>query len=338
MDFTFAQLRQWANGRTIADVPCPNCLEGCKTLAGRKRKCLRIYDEKDDFITYTCARCSTTGYATPDDGTVTRDAIKIVKTPVEKSDKSGLCNFLWDKSAPAIGSLAQVYLESRQCWPSVLCQNIRFLAAREHKGQHYPPAMIARFGFPEAPITGVHLTKLAPDGRAKAGTDADKLTMGDTVGQPIVIHSNPAHRQLIISEGIEDTATLTNVTGWNGWAAGTAGRIPAVVAVAAQRGFAPIYVTRDTDWSKPDRPEGQRGASKRALEQAAMITPIIPVSFGRLTEKSTLDANAMFRRHGAVMVKASIDWCEIQERWARGELQEHHEMQRLLTPLRKILQ
>lgn len=336
MELTFAQLRGLSGKTDITDVPCPLCLNDCKTNEGRKRKCLRIWDNGEDFITFQCARCCQGGYAKPDDGSTSETTPKVEKNPVEKQDKSGLCQFLWDKSVPAIGSIVQTYLETRQCWRA--CPNIRFLAGREYNGKRYEPAMISRFGFEDDPVTGVHLTKLRPDGRGKAGTDADKLTMGDTVGQPIVIHTNDDSDEILIAEGIEDTESLVMVAGWTGWAAGTANRIPAVVATAVQRGYRKIYVAQDMDHIKnmETRPEP---ASKRALAQAHAITPVIPLWFGGLiTGRATsLDANKLLISHGSAYVMAAIQWCDAQEMFRRGLLN-FHQFKHIEKDLLKILQ
>lgn len=109
---------------------------------------------------------------------------------------------------------------------------LRFMPAR---GDH-PPAMISRFGDAARP-TGVHLTKIKPDGSGKAGTDKDKIMIGASQGQPIIVADNPDREELIIAEGIEDAASLALVTGWSAWAAGSAGRIAHVVAAGCGFGL-----------------------------------------------------------------------------------------------------
>lgn len=316
-DLSFALLRSLSGKTDITDVPCPLCAGAATTNAGRKRECLRIWDAGEDFISFTCARCLVSGYAKPDDGSVTSTAPKVEKKPVAKEDKGPFCNFLWDKSLPAIGSLAQVYLQSRACWPDHAPANIRFMPASERNGRHYPPTMIARFGFAGEPLTGIHLTKLRTDGQGKAGTDTDKRTMGDTIGQPIVLHTNADATEIVIAEGIEDTSSLVIATGWTGWAAGTAGRIPAVVATAVQRGYKKIYVAKDLN--NKNMVTQQVGASTRALEQAAAIARVIPLRFGTPFNKGSADAdaNTFLRQHGKLKTKAMIDWCEAH--WIKSQ-------------------
>jgi hypothetical protein len=44
--------------------------------------------------------------------------------------------------------------------------------------------MIARFDFGD--VTGIHLTKLKPDGSGKPGAEKDKLMIGPSRGQPVI--------------------------------------------------------------------------------------------------------------------------------------------------------
>lgn len=335
MELTFATLRGLSGKTDVTDVPCPVCAGECKTSAGRKRKCLRIWDDGGDFITFTCARCGTAGYAKPDDGSTQGPVPKVDKAPEPKVDKSGLCRFLWDKSQPAIGSIVQRYLEARGCWNGPR-STVRYLPAREHQGRLYEPAMISRFGFEDEPVTGVHLTKLKPDGSGKANTDPNKLTMGDTIGQPVVVHDHDTSEHLIIAEGYEDTESLIRATGWSGWMAGTAGRIPAVVATAVKRGFKTIYVAKDVDHKSMTT--GQAGASTRALEQASAIAPIVPLSFGGTVFglEHHLDANVALQKYGKDWLWAAVEWCDLQVQFER-KLLTFHQLDRMRQRLKKIL-
>jgi hypothetical protein len=99
--------------------------------------------------------------------------------------------------------------------------------------------MIAAFGLAEEPepgvldininkITGIHITKLSPDGSGKAGTNKDKIMLGPSMGQPIVLAPCNDLSGLVITEGIEDALTAHEVSGRGAWAAGSAGRLPAL--------------------------------------------------------------------------------------------------------------
>lgn len=295
------------NQAGVTDVACPNCGPDCKSEANRRRKVLRIWDD-DNFVTYKCARCEMSGWARDEAANRTIEARPQRPAPPER-DKAGLARFLWSQSAPLLGSLAERYLRSRQCY--VASDNLRFLPA----GGNHQPAMIARFGSGE--VTGVHLTKLLSDGGGKAGTDKDKIIIGPSMGQPIIIQDNPEREELNIAEGIEDAASLGIVTGWSAWAAGTAGRIPPVLA--ASKPFPKVFCAVDLDWGKKER------AGPKALSKSRAIRPdLIPLKIEKaLGFKGKLDANKALALYGNDIVLAAIEWCENQERFARGEIGFH---------------
>jgi len=308
MTLDLIQLRTLNGNRAgIADVACPNCGPDCKSGANRQRRVLRIWDN-DDFVTYKCARCEIAGWARDNSAVASRPA----RTQQEKSperDGVELAKYLWSVSSPLAGSLAETYLRSRQCW--IPSENLRFLPPR---GEHRS-AMIARFGAAE--VTGVHLTKLNADGTGKAGTHNDKIIIGPSMGQPIILSDNQEREELTVAEGIEDAATLAIVTGWSSWAAGTAGRIPAVLADSMQ--FGKVFCAVDLDFGKKER------AGPRALNKSRAIrSDLIPLKIEKaLGFKEKLDANKALIRFGAGPLLAAIEWCENQERFAKGEIGFH---------------
>ena len=168
------------------------------------------------------------------------------------------------------------------CW--VDCPNIRFLPGLDG----FEPAMITRFG-QDDPVTGIHLTRLRPDGTGKAGTEKDKIMLGPSAGDPIVVWNNPERLDLFITEGIEDAASIVVATGLNCWAAGSAGRIPTTLPHA--RSFETVFVAADGDY-----------AGRRALQLAREKRPdIIALDFG------DHDANATLQKHGADAILSAID-------------------------------
>jgi hypothetical protein len=105
--------------------------------------------------------------------------------------------------------------------------------------------MVAAFGLadeiepgvvsiPAAAVMGVHLTRLAPDGRGKAGTDTDKIMIGTPLGTPIVLAPPNDLNGLAISEGIEDALSVHEATGLGAWAAGAASFLPALAAAVPE--------------------------------------------------------------------------------------------------------
>jgi hypothetical protein len=168
--------------------------------------------------------------------------------------------------------------------------------------------MISRFGL-SRDLTGVHLTKIAPDGQGKAGTDKDKLMLGPSAGQPIVVHDNPDRTELIVAEGIEDAASLALATGWSAWAAGAAGRIAAVVGLASS--FGKVFVSADRD-----------RAGRRALDDARKLRPdLIPLRVWKaLPLRAATDPNKAMILYGSDALLATIEWCETQAAFGRGEM------------------
>lgn len=282
------------------DVACPECGPKCKTAANRTRKVLRVWDD-GAFVTFKCARCEIHGWAKDERGEVSQAAPR--ETAPER-DRAELAAYLWGQSRPLAGSLAEVYMRSRQCF--IASSALRFLPARNE----HPPAMIARFG--SGPVTGVHLTKLRRDGAGKAGTDKDKIMIGPSMGQPIILADNQDRAELLGAEGIEDAASLALVTGWSAWAAGSAGRIAAMLASAGR--FGKIFVAVDYD-----------AAGDAALARAqAVREDVIPLRLARiLGTRDALDANKALIRHGKDVLLGAIEWAEAQNEFARGRISFH---------------
>lgn len=304
--FDFDLLDRLSGTKAIADAACPACGPQCKSPANQRRKVLRIWND-GEFATYKCARCDAAGYAKVDGPALNRPSRPVTPPDAKpEKDKAELARYLWAKSLPLSGSLAETYLRARKCFIGSV--NLRFLPA---KGEHHA-AMIARFG--SGPLTGVHLTKLRADGLAKAGTENDKIIIGPSMGQPIVLVDNPDREELLTAEGIEDTASLAIATGWSAWAAGTANRIGPVVA-AAPKSFK-VFLASDLDWGKPDSIR----AGPRALRAAMDARPdLVPLHFERALGIK-VDANQAMIRFGADVVLAVIEWCEAQAMFSRQEI------------------
>lgn len=293
---TLTELRELTGGRAgVHDVACPLCGPLRHSPANRTRRVLRIWDD-GELVTFKCARCDEHGWAR---GAHNRNARAERPAPLPKQDKAETARALWRRSVPAPGSLAETYLRGRRCWFD--SPSIRFLPARGR----FPPAMIARFGTDDA-ITGIHLTRLQVDGTGKAGTETDKLMIGPTLGQPIVVSDNIEREELIITEGIEDAASYAVATGWSAWAAGAAGRIPACLTQARH---IKIYVAMDDD-----------KAGRRALEQARAVRPdLLPINCAKLFGRQ-LDANRIIMRYGVDVLLCSIEWTELQNECAAGRI------------------
>lgn len=306
---SFEVLDALASTKSITDAACPLCGPDCKSGINQRRKVLRIWRDEADFITYKCARCEASGYARRE----ARPSASAAPRPKRETppaepprDKSDLARFLWDKAQPIAGTLAETYLRSRCCF--IETSAIRFLPARD---QHHA-AMIARFG--TGPVTGVHLTKLRADGRAKAGTENDKIIIGPSMGQQIVLFDNEEREEIVIAEGIEDAASIAIATGWTTWAAGTANRIPPVVAAAPKA--VRILLASDLDWGKPERVR----AGPRNLAKAVETRPdLVPLHFERCLGIG-VDANRAMIKFGREAVMAVVEICDARARFAAGEI------------------
>jgi hypothetical protein len=182
------------------------------------------------------------GYAR-EDGAKAPDPVELARTKAEAQRfaataaeaKRHKARWLWDQRRPIRGTPAEKYLREARAYGGSLPATIGFLPAR---GQH-TPAMIAAFAIPTeiepgqisimaSAVMGVHLTRLAVDGSAKAGTDADKIMIGTPRGVPIALAAVGDLLGLAITEGIEDALSVHEATGLGVWAAGSASFMPAL--------------------------------------------------------------------------------------------------------------
>jgi hypothetical protein len=181
-------------------------------------------------------------------------------------DNRGMALALWRRRCPVVeGGPVWRYLREARGYDGPIPATLGFLPAR---GKH-PPSMIAAIGLADEPepgalairddvVRGVHLTRLKPDGGGKAGTAADKLTIGQgSVGTPIVLAPPNDLMGLAITEGIEDGLSVKAATGLGAWAAVSAGRMSALADVV------PDYVECVTIFGHRDA-AGEYGARELA--------------------------------------------------------------------------
>lgn len=227
------------------DVACPLCGPDRRSERNRRRAVLRIWYTSPDFLTYSCARCGIRGYARADGKARSLVPSKLdsrsggqaqsVKSDLARRDKA---RWLWNCRKPIEGTPAETYLRRARCYGGPLPPTLGFLAPH---GAH-PPAMIAAFGrakelkpgvicISDDDVTGVHVTRLSPDGWRKADTDTPKIMIGIPAGSPIVLATSSELGGLAIAEGIEDTLSVHEATGLGAWAAGAASLLPALAPV-----------------------------------------------------------------------------------------------------------
>jgi hypothetical protein len=111
----------------------------------------------------------------------------------------------------------------------------------------------------DAVVTGVHITRLVPDGSDRErGEDAkNKIFIGRSTGSPIVLAPLNDLLGLAVTEGIEDGLSVFAGTGLGVWVAGCASRMPAL----AER--IPSFTDCITIYAHGDD-AGQDGARKLA--------------------------------------------------------------------------
>jgi hypothetical protein len=232
---------------------------------------MRVWRLEPGFATFHCARCGERGH-TRDGSTKRPDPAALARARAEVAEREHIAamerlskaRWLWSVRAPIAGSVAETYLRNARRYGGPLPATLGYLSPR---GKHWP-AMIAAFGLAhevepgviaiaDTAVTGVHLTRLAPNGTGKAGTDHDKIMIGSSVGSPIVLAPPNDLLGLAVAEGIEDALSAHEATGLGAWAAGCASRLPAIADVI------PSYIDCVTVLADDDA-DGRRHAAELA--------------------------------------------------------------------------
>jgi hypothetical protein len=251
------------------DVACPICGPECRTPANQRRKVLRIWRLATSFASYRCARCEMQGYAR-DGRAPPADPAEVAKARGEErkfgieaaEERRRKARWLWNRRQPTADSPVERYLREARGYRGPIPRTIGFLPG----APGFAPAMITAFALLDelefAPIDGsavmaVHLTRLAPDGSAKAGTETDKIMIGTPRGTPIVLSAVNDGLGLAITEGIESGLSISEGTGLGVWVAGSAPFLPALVDAI------PSYVDTVSVIAEPDE-AGRRFAHELA--------------------------------------------------------------------------
>jgi len=241
------------------DVACPICGPERRSPVNQRRRVLRIWRDPG-FASFNCVRCGEHGYVR--DGSAAHvDPVALARARAEaaerdrqsSADRLSKARWLWSRRKPIIGTLAETYLRDVRGYGGPLPATLGFLPAR---GKH-DPAMIAAFGIASEPepglleiadiqVRGVHLTRLAPDGSGKAGTERDKIMIGSSIGYPIILAPPNDLLALAFVEGIENGLSVYKATGWGVWVAGSASRLPAL-ATAVPRYIESVRIVGDDD-------------------------------------------------------------------------------------------
>jgi hypothetical protein len=239
----------------VFNVQCPLC-----SPHRRKKhlRCLRVWHEEPDFITYNCKHCDARGFLHPARAIVSPVRRKRLQAQADERNvihhqkQRRKARWLWQGAAPIQGTLAEKYLRSR----GIKCPLPSTLRFRPARGVH-PPAMISAFGIPAESIPGrldvaqmqisdLHITRLRADGLDKADVDNPKITLAPSSGLPIVCAPVNDLGGLAICEGIEDALAIHQQTGLGAWAAGCANRLPPL-ARAVPRYVESVIIAIDDD-------------------------------------------------------------------------------------------
>ncbi len=181
--------------------PCPQCDRGPKDDA------LAITHDERGIVSF-CHRC---GFTSADNTVPLRisppRAIR-ADTPLDWSTKA---ESIWRKTQGLRGTLGETYLRHRGCLLPPRDSHLRFLPADDR----HPPGLCAavsdiRTGRP----ISLHFTRLAVDGRGKAGTDHDKMLLGGHRKRGGCIRLWPdeaATSGLALAEGIETALAAAHI-------------------------------------------------------------------------------------------------------------------------------
>jgi hypothetical protein len=267
-----AIIGQLARGRFgVFDAACPQCGPERRRPIKQKKPVLRIWRIDQRFASYHCARCGMKGHTR--DGSIARiDPAAIARAKAEAAERDRItraerlskAQWLWSRSRSIAGTVAESYLRDARGYAGPLPATLRFLPSRGDHGA----AMLAAFGMATEPEPGrididagdvcaVHITRLAPDGSGKAGTERDKIMVGLSAGSPIVLAPPNDGLGLAITEGIEDALSAHVATGLGAWAAGAASFLPALAPAI------PAYVDCITILADDDA-DGRRHAAELA--------------------------------------------------------------------------
>jgi integrase len=123
----------------------------------------------------------------------------------------------WRPSIHAAGTLAQVYLESREIKVPIP-PSLRYLPNGKHSGTGLSfPCLVAAITGLDRRVTGVHRTYLRADGRGKAGVSLPKQALG-IIGTGSV-HLAPVKTEIGLAEGIETALSAMQLFKVPTWAA-----------------------------------------------------------------------------------------------------------------------
>lgn len=188
---------------TTTRAPCPQCNKG-----PRDRALSTTTDERG-----TVSHCFRCGYVKAEN--LERRPLEPVRSAPPKSTEplewSARAQAIWDRTVPLRGTVGEVYLRHRGCILPPADSDLRFIPASDK----YPPSLCARVTDAEtnAPMT-LHFTRLAADGRGKAGGEQDKLLLAGHRKRGGVVRlwsDGSVTHGLALAEGIESALAAAHL-------------------------------------------------------------------------------------------------------------------------------
>lgn len=262
----------------VHDTVCPLC-SPMRKPANRRKRVLKIWRPDPDFATFNCAHCLAHGYVR--DGSARLDPVALERAKREAAERQRVASadrlqkarWLWSKRRRLAGSIGETYLREARGYTGPLPATLGFLPTRGK----YPPALIAAFGMPEElefgqlsiaddAVRAVHLVRLAANGLARL----DKISVGPLAGSPIVMAAVTDLSGLAVTEGLEDAASVHEMTGLGCWASGGASHLPTLADLV------PDYVECVSIFADGDA-AGERHSSELATRLRARAFEVVVV-------------------------------------------------------------
>jgi putative DNA primase/helicase len=246
--------------------PCPVCNKGPKDTA--------MSTKTDELGTVShCKRCGYVTYELRERTSAVRlrlqDAPRTVNAPPLEWSPRAEC--IWRKTLPLGKSLGAHYLLYRGCLLPPEDSDLRFLPA----SGEFPPTLCSRVtdSLTAKPLS-LHFTRLASDGRGKAGTDCDKLLLKGHRKSRGCIRLWPDEAVtcgLAIAEGIETALAAAHmfVPAWATVDAGNMSTFPLLPGIESLT----IYADHDEAGLKAARECARRWRDAGRLPR--ILTPVI---------------------------------------------------------------
>jgi phage/plasmid primase-like uncharacterized protein len=182
---------------------------------------------------------------------------------------------LYDRLAPAAGTIAEAYLRSRGITiavPSVL----RFGACPHRRGGDHP-ALVAPVVDADGALIGTHATFLRADGAGKAGfadPDHQRETRGVIRGGKIRLAPHDHNHELLVAEGVETALSAMQILGLPGWSTVSASGLGTVALPPAVRR---ICIAADNDLAGR---QAAVGAHRRWTAEGRTVRIVMPTAAG----------------------------------------------------------